>query len=362
MSSPTATCSTSSTERERARMSYDVAIVGAGIAGREPRLFRRAARARAAARGRGQRGLSHNRALGGVLGRELRRAGRAAAHARVKAVLRRTARGFRDAAADPARRAPPRAAGRSERARRLAADFAATAVRFERLDAAALAARYPPLRPAWAQAALFEHDCYDIDVAALHAGFLRGARAAGATVVNGAAVETLARTAAGWTIGTRAGTFQATTVVDAAGAWGDAVAALAGARPLGLQPLRRTMAVIATDPRADAALPVILDAGGSFYFKPDAGRYWVSPHDEIARSWRVMPRPRKSTSPLAVARFEATTTAARPSGSSAAGRACALSRRTGCRSMASIAAVPGFFWCVGPGWLRHPDRARGGPH
>ena len=230
---------------------------------------------------------------------------------------------------------------------RLAADFAATAVRFERLDAAALAARYPLLRPAWAQAALFEPDCFDIDVAALHAGFLRGARAAGATVVNGAAVETLARTAAGWTIGTRAGTFQATTVVDAAGAWGDAVAALAGARPLGLQPLRRTMAVIATDPRADAALPVILDAGGSFYFKPDGDRYWVSPHDEthdVARD----AAPEEIDIALAVARFEA---AATP-------RVVRVERSwAGLRSFAPDrlpvygfdADVPGFFWCVGQG-------------
>jgi len=230
---------------------------------------------------------------------------------------------------------------------RLAGDFATTAVRFDQLDAATLAARYPLLRPDWAQAALFEPDCFDIDVAALHAGLLKCARAAGAVLVCDARVEALARDAAGWRITTRAADFEAALVVNAAGAWGDSVAALAQARPLGLRPLRRTMAVVATDPVADPSLPVILDAGGSFYFKPDGDRYWVSPHDEthdIARD----AAPEELDVAVAVARFEA---AVQP-------RVVRVERSwAGLRSFAPDrlpvygfdAAVPGFFWCVGQG-------------
>ena len=234
---------------------------------------------------------------------------------------------------------------------RLAADFAATAVAFERLGTAALAARYPLLRPAWRQAALYEPDCYDIDVAALHAGFLSGARRAGAVVACRAGVGALTRDGQGmdarWRIATRAGEFHAAVVVNAAGAWADAVGALAGAQPLGLRPLRRTMAVVATAPATDPALPVILDAAGSFYFKPDAGRYWVSPHDEIADTARDA-APEELDIALAVARFEAAVTP----------RVTRVERSwAGLRTFAPDrlpvygfdANVPGLFWCAGQG-------------
>ena len=230
---------------------------------------------------------------------------------------------------------------------RLAADFATTAVAFERLDAPALAARYPVLRPAWRQAALYEPDCYDIDVAALHAGFLSGARRAGAVVTCRAEVEALTRDGGGWRIATRAGEFSAAVVVNAAGAWADAVGSLAGAAPLGLRPLRRTMTVVATEPATDPTLPVILDAAGSFYFKPDAGRYWVSPHDEIADTARDAV-PEELDIALAVARFEA---AATP-------RVTRVERSwAGLRTFAPDRLpvygfdprVPGLFWCAGQG-------------
>lgn len=231
--------------------------------------------------------------------------------------------------------------------KRLAADFAATAVKFERLDAATLAARYPILRPAWRQAALHEPDCYDIDVAALHAGFLSGARRAGVLVACRAGVTALARDGDSWRIATAAGEFRAAIVVNAAGAWADAVGSLAGARPLGLKPLRRTMAVVATDPPTDPALPVILDAAGSFYFKPDVGRYWVSPHDEIADVARDA-APEELDIAVAVARFEA----------AAVPQVIRVERSwAGLRTFAADRLpvygfdprVPGLFWCAGQG-------------
>lgn len=229
----------------------------------------------------------------------------------------------------------------------LEAEFAGSGLRFERYDTATLRVRYPLLRDAWATDAMLEPDSYDIDVARLHAGFLAGMRRRGASQVCDARVTALAHDGAGWRIGTTAGDFRAKTIVNAAGAWGDEIARLAGAKPLGLMPLRRTMVVLATDPPPPADLPVVLDAGGSFYFKPDAGRIWVSPHDEIAD----VPRdaaPEEIDIAIAVDAFE---------------RACKLRVVRVERSWAGLrtfapdrlpvygydAQVPGFFWCVGQG-------------
>ena len=69
-------------------------------------------------------------------------------------------------------------------------------------------------------------------------------------------------------------------LVNAAGAWADDVAMKAGATPLGIAPLRRTVVQLRTAPPAPADLPLVLDIEESFYFKPEAGRLWLSPHDE----------------------------------------------------------------------------------
>jgi D-arginine dehydrogenase len=100
-------------------------------------------------------------------------------------------------------------------------------------------------------------------------------------VATGAEVRSLRREDGAWTIGTAAGTFRAGIVADAAGAWADRVAALAGASPIGLQPYRRTLMQLRVAPPAPARLPLVIDALGRFYFKPEAGgRLWLSPHDE----------------------------------------------------------------------------------
>ena len=159
-----------------------------------------------------------------------------------------------------------------------AAEYDASNLPYDRLDAAALAANPagPMLRPAWRTRAISENDCFDIDVAALHQGYLRGAE-----VVSDADVVGIERKGALWHLATRAGPVVATTIVNAAGAWADEIATLAGARPRGLTPYRRTMAVLDIDPPPPADLPVVMDAAGRFYFKPDGGRLWLSPHDEI---------------------------------------------------------------------------------
>ncbi len=162
-----------------------------------------------------------------------------------------------------------------------AARFADSGIFLAPLDAAAIAERVPGLRPGvWT--GLIEPSCCDIDVAALHAAYLRAARAAGVTLVCSAPLRSATRDGGRWRIeaGDTDG-FDAALLVDAAGAWADPVAEIAGATPLGIRPFRRTVAQLRVAPAVPDDLPLVLDAAGRFYFKPEAGgRLWLSPHDE----------------------------------------------------------------------------------
>lgn len=158
--------------------------------------------------------------------------------------------------------------------------FAGSGVTIERLDRERLAGLLPGLREAWT-GAVWEPACADIDVAALHQHYLAAAARAGVELRTRARVSALSRDAGRWTLETQGGErFQAGVVANAAGAWADTVATMAGARPLGIQPLQRTVAQLRTDPLPPAALPLVLDIAGRFYFKPESGRLWLSPHDE----------------------------------------------------------------------------------
>ena len=171
-------------------------------------------------------------------------------------------------------------AGEAERGH-LEAQAAEDPDAFDWLSAAEVLARVPVLRPEAAVAGLYEAGAMDIDVAALHQGFLRGLRQRGGDVVTDAGVAGLKRAAGLWTARTRTGDFAAPIVVNAAGAWADSVAALAGVGPLGLAPKRRTVALIDAPPDVDVSTwPLTIEAGESWYFKPDAGRLLISPADE----------------------------------------------------------------------------------
>jgi D-arginine dehydrogenase len=136
----------------------------------------------------------------------------------------------------------------------------------------------PGLKAGW-DSGLAEPSCADIDVAALHAFYLARARRAGARLETGVRVEAIERSGGRWRVAGHA----ADVVVNAAGAWADEIAALAGARAIGIRPHRRTIAQLRVSPPATVDLPLIVDAAGRFYFKPEAGgRLWLSPHDETA--------------------------------------------------------------------------------
>ena len=153
-------------------------------------------------------------------------------------------------------------------------------VPLQRLTGAELRERVPGLGAQWSEG-LWEPSCADIDVARLHAAYLAAARRGGARLLTGARVERAERRGGRWSIRTRGAAFEAATIVNAAGAWADEVAAACGVAPLGIRPYLRTLAQLRIDPPAPSGLPLVIDALGRFYFKPEAGgRLWLSPHDE----------------------------------------------------------------------------------
>ena len=161
----------------------------------------------------------------------------------------------------------------------LAERFAGIQIDLEPVGRSQIEARLPGLRPGW-KMALAEPGCVAIDVARLHAGYLAAARRAGATILSNAGLREAMRTGGIWRLATNSGDFEADILVDAAGAWADPVARRAGVAPLGIVPYRRTMVQVRVAPPPSAGMPLVIDAAERFYFKPENGRLWLSPHDE----------------------------------------------------------------------------------
>ncbi|MEO0062385.1 MAG: hypothetical protein RLZZ08_945 [Pseudomonadota bacterium] len=230
---------------------------------------------------------------------------------------------------------------------RFLATFSGTGVNIQPLDRTGLAAMVPGIRPGWTLA-LSQPACADIDVAGLHQHYLAMGRRGGVELRRHARIVQAEREGTGWRLATRTGEeLRAAVVVNAAGAWADDVARMAGADPLGIQPLRRTVAQLRTDPLPPADLPLVLDLRGDFYFKPESGRLWLSPHDETP-SPPCDAAPEELDIALAIDRFEQVVD----------WKIAAVERKwAGLRSFAPDRrpvygfdpARPGFFWFAGQG-------------
>jgi D-arginine dehydrogenase len=209
-------------------------------------------------------------------------------------------------------------------------------------------ARVPAFRPDQVAGAVWEPQAMDIDVHALHHGFLRGAKARGGALVCDAGVERLEHRDGRWFAHTRAGEFSAPVLVNAAGAWADELACMAGARCVGLRPLRRT--VITFDAPAGAVLhdwPAVIDVDEQYYFKPEAGRLLASPADETP-SPPCDAQPDEYDIALLVDRIgQATTFEIRRIHSKWAGLRSFVADRT--MVAGYDAQAPGFFWLAGQG-------------
>ena len=164
-----------------------------------------------------------------------------------------------------------------------AADFARLVPSVRWLDPEEVRRRQPLLRPdACAGGAIFEPEADDMDVAAIHGGFLKGARANGTVLRLDSEVIGLDREDGMWTVSLRAGeAVRAANIVNAAGAWADVVGGLAGAGPIGLVPKRRTAFTFEAPAGLDlAAMPMVIDFDESWYFKPEVGQFLGSLADE----------------------------------------------------------------------------------
>lgn len=141
--------------------------------------------------------------------------------------------------------------------------------------------RCPVLREDYVSAAVLEPSALHIDVAGLLESFLRGFRRRGGVISTKAEVTKLARVGESWEVDAGGQTYRAPVVVNAAGAWCDVVAGLAGAEPIGLQPLRRTAITFDGPAGADIRTwPLVIDADEDFYIKPEGAQLLASPCDE----------------------------------------------------------------------------------
>ena len=171
-------------------------------------------------------------------------------------------------------------AGKRAEAESFAARFRALGVRVDWLERPDIERMVPGLRPGWDHAA-YEPDCCDIDVGGLHQHYLAEARRQGVELLCRAGLAAGERLGSGWRLQLADGReLVAGLVVNAAGAWADGVARACGVATLGIVPYRRTVAQLRTVPAATARLPLVLDLAETFYFKPESGRIWLSPHDE----------------------------------------------------------------------------------
>ncbi len=226
--------------------------------------------------------------------------------------------------------------------------YDSTGAALTRVDAEGIRKHVPRAKPILV-AGLVEDNCADIDVAALHQHCLAAFKQGGGKIETGFRVDSMTRENEGWTIQSGGREIRAATVINASGAWADVVAKLAGAKPLGIQPMRRTIAqcrVNGDDVPAD--LPLVMDIAGTYYFKPEGpNRVWLCPHDETP----VEPgdaAPEELDVAIAIDRFETVTD----------WKVLAVERKwAGLRSFAPDRlpvfgfdrSVPGFFWCVGQG-------------
>lgn len=206
----------------------------------------------------------------------------------------------------------------------------------------------PVLRRDWLEGALLEPSGADIDVAGLHQAFVRIARSHGTEIITGSAVTAIDRTSGGWVIRCGDRDMQAGALINAAGAWGDLVAELAGVAPIGLQAMRRTAFMVPGSERS-ASWPMVVEADEQFYFRPDGVQFLCSLAEETP-SDPMDAKPQMEDVALAIERINtATTLGIRTVNSQWAGlRTFAPDRDL---VIGEDPTAPGFFWLVGQGGI-----------
>lgn len=234
------------------------------------------------------------------------------------------------------------------RLHKVADGIRASGGRVTALNADEALAKVPSLRRDYVVEAAFDPDGMDIDVNALQQGFLRGARGAGARLVVDHWIRRLQRRDGAWSVELNDEIVSAPVLVNAAGAWADELAEACGARPLNLQPMRRTALLVDAPSGVDVqSWPAVIDVDEQFYFKPEAGKLLLSRADETP----TLPcdaQPEDIDVAIGIDRVQA---ALDLPVQSVRHRWAGL--RTFSPDRAPVvgfdAEVPGFFWCAGQG-------------
>ncbi|MAU40658.1 MAG: FAD-dependent oxidoreductase [Kordiimonas sp.] len=206
----------------------------------------------------------------------------------------------------------------------------------------------PSLRRERIIGGIMDPDCQDIDVHAVHQGYLSGLRQQGGRVVTSADVRGLHQLDDSWVVKTAAGDFYAKNIINAAGAWGDEIAQKAGVEPLGLLPKRRTIIVCpVSGGMVNRDMPLTLNIPETLYFKPEGEGLLVSPADE-SPSAPCDAQPEEFDVALTVDRLQQSTAYEVDQVTRKwAGLRTFLTDRTPVAGY--DAAASGFFWCVGQG-------------
>src|SRR5471030_740079 len=233
--------------------------------------------------------------------------------------------------------------------KKAAATFAALVPSVHWLDPAETLKRQPLLKPEAASGgAILEPEADDMDVAAIHGGFLRGARTSGVELRLSAEVDGLERRGGRWQIKLRGGDIiVANTIVNASGAWAEVIGGLAGCTPVGLVPKRRTAFTFDSPAGLDlTAMPMTIDFDESWYFKPEVGQFLASPADETP-SPPCDAQPDEMDVAIAVDRIEtATTLQIRRLKNKWAGLRSFVPDKN---LVVGYDTLPGFFWLAGQG-------------
>ena len=205
----------------------------------------------------------------------------------------------------------------------------------------------PTLRRDNLAAAAVEPGAHDIDVAAVLQMYVTRASAAGVIIHRSCGVDRAERADGRWVLHHSSGTLRADVVVNAAGAWADDVAARFGARPCGLQPMRRTIAIARTERSVSPEWPLVATVDEGFYFRPEGPNVLISPADETP-SEPCDARPDEADVALAIDRVNrATDMAIRSVVTTWAGlRTFAPDRNP---VVGFDPGVPGLFWLAGQG-------------
>jgi D-arginine dehydrogenase len=225
--------------------------------------------------------------------------------------------------------------------------FAGTGAKLKRLDHEGVKRWVPRAKPILVGGVL-EEICSDIDVGGLLNHYVGAFRKAGGVIETAFRVETIVRNG-NWQLKARDRTIEARIIINAAGAWVDGIAILAGAEALGIQPMRRTIAQVRVDgDDVPADLPLTIDIAGTFYFRPEGpNRLWLCPHDETPTD-PCDAAPEELDVAIAIDRFESVTD----------WKVVAVENKwAGLRTFAPDRLpvfgfdprVEGFFWCGGQG-------------